>query len=66
MRAIGFHGSALSTDPAALEKMQHRHPKSELPSPFEDVPTPLLVDQEQVLSALRSFRRGSSPGGSKL
>ena len=66
MRALGSHGSALSTDPAALEEMQRRHPQSELPSPSEDVPTPLLVDQEQVLSALRSFRRGSSPGGSKL
>ena len=66
MRALGSHSSALSTDPAALEEMQHRHPQSELPSPSENVPTPLLVDQKQVLSALRSFRRGSSPGGSKL
>ena len=66
MRPLGSHGSALSTDPAALEEMQRGHPQSELPSPSEDVPTPLLVDQEQVLSALRSFRRGSSPGGSKL
>ena len=66
MRTLGSNGTASSTDPSALEEMQRRHPQSELPSTSEDVPSPLVVDQEQVLSALRSFRRGSSPGGSKL
>ena len=66
MRTLGSNGTAPSTDPSALEEMQRRHPQSELPSTSEDVPSPLMVDQEQVLSALRFFRRGSSPGGSKL
>ena len=63
MRILGSNGTAPSTEPSALEELQCRHPQSELPSTFEDVPSPLVVDREQVLSALRSFRRGSSPGG---
>jgi len=66
MRALGSTGCASPADPAALQELQDRHPAAELP-PSSDCPQPsLVVDEEAVMNALRSFPRGSSPGGSKL
>ena len=41
-------------------------PNARPPAFDEDIPTPMTVDSEQVLSALRSFPQGASPGGYRL
>ena len=66
MRALGSTGCASPTDPAALQEICARHPSADLPEWSEHSPPALVVDREAVLSALCSFSRGASPGGSKL
>jgi len=56
MRALGATGCASPENVAALNDLS-RHPQNPLPD---------VVDSEAVLFALKSFPRGSSPGGSCL
>ena len=57
---------------SALEEMQRRHPQSELPSSFEDAPSPLVVDQDRPICLTLFSSRiihgggGGGGGGSKL
>ena len=66
MRTLCSTGCASPTDPSALEEIASRHPIADLPTWSESPPPPLVVDRDAVMSALSSFSRGSSPGGSKL
>ena len=66
LRSLGSHDVAPSSDTTALLELQNRHHQCLPPAFDEDIPTPMTVDSEQVLSALRSFPQGSSPGGSRL
>ena len=43
-----------------------RHPQRDLPTFDEDLPPPLAVHSDAVLTALKAFPRGTSPGASQL
>jgi hypothetical protein len=49
--------------PTVVEALQNLHPEAEFQS-FPEDPTPTVIDEDQVLSALRSFPEGSAPGPS--
>ena len=66
LQALGSLGVASFDDASAKEELLRRHPQSELPSPSSSAPAPLTVQPSTVLSALRSFQRGTSPGSSAL
>ena len=66
LQALGSLGVASFDDASAKEELLRRHPQSELPSPSSSAPAPLTVQPSIVLSALRSFQRGTSPGSSAL
>ena len=66
LQALGSLGVASFDNASAKEELLRRHPQSELPSPSPSVPAPLTVQPSIVLSALRSFQRGTSPGSSAL
>ena len=66
LQALGSLGVASFDNASAKEELHRRHPQSELPSPSPSVPAPLTVQPSIVLSALRSFQRGTSPGSSAL
>ena len=68
MRALGAEGCASTDDPKALSDLAARHPHHALPVLPQDYvqPPPIVASPDSVLSALRSFPQGSSPGGSRL
>ena len=66
MRCLGSQGCAPHSDPDALQDLLQRHPQHDLPAFSEDLPAPLAIDSIAVLTALRAFPRGTSPGGSQL
>ena len=66
LQALGSLGAASFDNASTKEELLRRHPQSELPSPSPSVPAPLTVQPSIVLSALRSFQRGTSPGSSAL
>ena len=66
LRALGSQGIAPPSDTTALLELQKRHPQRLLTTLDENIPTPITVDSERVLCALRAFPQGSSPGGSRL
>ena len=66
LQALGSLSVASFDDASAKEELLRRHPQSELPSPSSSAPAPLTVQPSIVLSALRSFQRGTSPGSSAL
>ena len=49
-----------------MEELRSHHPELVLPTWSCDVPPPLVVDKQSVLSALEGFPNGSSPGFSQL
>ena len=68
MRALGFSGYAPSDNVDVLKDIISRHPTHPLPTiPVGHIiPPPIIVDQHAVSCALKSFPRGTSPGGSSL
>ena len=66
MRCLGSQGCAPYSDPDALQDLLQHHPQHDLPAFSEDLPAPLAIDSIAVLTALRAFPRGTSPGGSQL
>ena len=66
LQALGSLAVASFNDASAKEELLHRHPHSELPSPFSSVPAPLTVQPLLVLLALHYFQRGTLPGSSAL
>ena len=68
MRALGSAGCASLDNAKALNDLLSRHPRYPIPqcSGVHSTPPSISVDPEAVLSALKSFPRGSSPGGSRL
>ena len=66
LQALGSLGVASFDDASAKEELLRRHPQSELPTPSSSAPAPLTMQPSIVLSALRSFQRGTSPGSSAL
>ena len=65
MRCLSSQGCAPHSDPDALQDLQ-RHPQHYLPAFSEDLLVLLAIDSIAVLTALRAFLRGTSPGGSQL
>ena len=66
MRVLGSYGLAASDDNDAIHELQQRHPCHSLPEWNTDIPPTITVNQDSVLTALRAFPRGSSPGASQL
>ena len=64
MRALGSAGCASPDNAKALNDLLSRHPQHPIPqrSGVHFTPPPISVDPEAVLSALKSFPHGSSPG----
>ena len=65
VKQLASNGNATYDDDQALTDLLRRHPQKSLPA-TKDIPTPLAVSTEVVLSALKRFPRGSSPGASRL
>ena len=63
MRSLACQVCAPHSDKDALQDLQ-RHPQHDLPSFAEDLPPPLAVDSNAVLTAPKAFPRGTSPGAS--
>ena len=68
MQALGSIGYAPSDNVDALNVIMFCHPTHPLPvTPVgHTIPPSLTVDQQAVSCALKSFPRGTSPGGSSL
>ena len=66
LRALSSHGCASHDNETAMQELKNCHPEHVLPSWSCDVPPPLVVDKQSVLSALEGFPKGSSPGFSQL
>ena len=62
MRCLGSQGCAPHSDPDAFQDLLQRHPQHDLSAFSEDLPAPLAIDSIAVLTALRAFPRGKSPG----
>ena len=64
MRALGSAGCASPDNAKALNDLLSRHPQHPIPqrSGVHSTPPSISVDPEAVLSALKSFLHGSSPG----
>ena len=60
------HGCASLEDKDALNDLLQRHPQSCLPESSATTPPALTVDTSAIMSSLRAFPRGLSPGFSKL
>ena len=68
MHALGSAGCTSPDNAKALNDLLSRHPQYPISqrSGVHFTPPSISVDPEAVLSALKSFPRGSSPGGSRL
>ena len=66
LHSLGSLVVAAPSDATALLEFQNRHPQHSLPAVVEDLPSPITVESDQVLLALRSFPQVSSPAGSHL
>ncbi|XP_062518293.1 uncharacterized protein LOC134193482 [Corticium candelabrum] len=66
VQCLGSCGTAAHNDTQALEELLQRHPQHVLPDWNDDIPPPLTVSSESVLSALHDFPKASSPGASQL
>ncbi|XP_062512774.1 uncharacterized protein LOC134188624 [Corticium candelabrum] len=66
LQALGSRGCASHDSSEALEELANRHPVHDLPAWLEEVPPSLVVDSQEVISALEAFPNGSSPGYSHL
>ena len=66
MQCLGSCGTAAHNDTEALDELLQHHPQHILPDWSDDIPPPLTVSSESVLSALRDFPKASSPGASQL
>jgi len=66
IQALGSAGTASPSEPEAVRELRARHPAHPLPDLATDGPPALVVEEDAVLSSLKGFPRGSSPGGSGL
>jgi len=65
-KALISNGLA-SDERVILLELKDKYPVGSIPAlPEEPVPAPLIVDEKEVLSKLKSFARGTAPGGSGL
>ena len=69
MRSLTSQGCASSNAEDALQDLYHRHPQNPLPSVSMDSsssPPPLTITPANVITALKAFPRGTSPGATRL
>ena len=59
---MGSQGIAETTDTKVFEELLSRHPFHPPPSVFIDPKPALVVDESAVLSCLKTFPKGTSPG----
>jgi len=66
-QSLSSQGVAGHNDDSAYEDLLDRHPSSQCPDVGVVPPKPALtVDDSMVLSCLRAFPKGTSPGASRL
>ena len=65
-RSLASQGCTPHSSRDALLDLLQRHPQRDLPTFAEDLPPPLAVHSNAVLTALKAFPRGTSPGASQL
>ena len=66
IQALSSQGVAETTDTKAFEELLSRHPFHPPPSVSIDLKPALVVDESAVLSCLKAFPKGTSPGWSRL
>ena len=66
IQALSSQGVAETTNTKAFEELLSRHPFHPPPSVSIDLKPALVVDESAVLSCLKAFPKGTSPGWSRL
>ena len=66
LQALCSQGRASHASSETLEELVSHHPSHDLPVWLQEVPPPLAVDSQEVVSVLEAFPKGSSPSYSHL
>ena len=68
MRSLTSQGCASYNAEDALQDLHRRHPQTALPLLSRDIlsPPPLTITSANVITALKAFPRGTSPGATRL